>query len=395
MPKAVVFGAGNIGRGFLGQIFAESGYDLVFIEANRELVASLNRCRKYPISLVSEAGDKEFMVEGVRAVDCEDAAAVRELAEADLAATAVGVNALAGVAPLIARACLLRAELTPGRPLDVIICENLLGAERYLRIEVEKHLPASLSANLGLVEASIGRMVPLVTPERRALDPLRVWAEPYCELPVDADGFRGPIPRLAHLLPCRPFDYYIQRKLYLHNAGHAIAAYLGHAAGFRLIGEAMADPAIRRDVETGMHESARALSLEHGIPLRDVLDHAADLRRRFADRALGDTVARVGRDPWRKLQPDDRLVGAARLIVKHGGTPRIMAKAIAAGLRFMAPGDKGAERLQDAIRLGGLERALVEICGLAPAESLTAMVRRYYRAFESARRATSAAAATP
>lgn len=389
MPTAVIIGAGNIGRGFLGQIFAESGWDPVFVDVDRALVAALNERGRYCIELAADDGSVDFAVERVRALTPDDPAAAAALAGADLAATAVGVNFLAGTAPLLAAGLLQRARRSPGRPLDVLICENMPGAAGFLRGEVARHLPPEshgLLDGLGLVETSIGRMVPVVTPERRAADPLRVWVEPYCELPVDAAGFRGPVPDLAHLLPRSPFGYYIQRKLFIHNAGHALAAYLGYLAGHTFLWEAMADRLIATETAAAMAENARALGREHGIPVQEILDHAADLRRRFANRALGDTVARVGRDPLRKLSPGDRLVGAARLVMRHGGDPSGMAKGIAAALLFREPGDEGAARLQEMLRAEGLGRTLARVCGLQPGEVLAEMAEIYYRAYAGERR---------
>ena len=382
MPKAVIFGAGNIGRGFIGQIAAESGYEPVFIEANRGLVDALNARGEYPISLVSDASEAEFVVKGVRAVAADAPAAELELAGADLAATAVGVNALADVAGVIAGAMSLRIKIQPGRPLDIILCENLIHADSFLRARIARQLEPEVKAEalsrLGLVEASIGRMVPVVTPARRAADPLRVWVEPYCELPVDAAGFKGPIPKLAHLLPYQPFDYYIQRKLFLHNAGHSLAAYLGRLAGYTFIWEAMADPGISRCVTEGMTQSAYALAAEHGVNAADPLANAEDLRERFANQALGDTVARVGKDPLRKLGPADRLVGTAKLVAKHGGDPAALAKGIAAGLLFDGPDGEAAVRLHEILVTEGLDRTLSQVCGLAPDDPLAGMVRRHY-----------------
>ena len=58
--SAVHFGAGNIGRGFIGQLFAQSGYAVTFIEVNASVVAQLNRDHAYPINVVSEAGNEEI-----------------------------------------------------------------------------------------------------------------------------------------------------------------------------------------------------------------------------------------------------------------------------------------------------------------------------------------------
>ncbi|HQN00094.1 MAG TPA: mannitol-1-phosphate 5-dehydrogenase, partial [Candidatus Hydrogenedentes bacterium] len=189
--QAVHFGAGSIGRGFLGQIYCESGYHTTFIDVVPSVVNALNERGNYPLHIVSDTGMETTHITDVSAISgtsLEDAAAA--LARADIASTAVGLHALPHIAPVIARAVALRFENKDAASLDILICENLKDGEAHVRGLVAGHLAPSLLETLetrvGFIEASIGRMVPVITPEQRAEDPLAVWVEPYCELPVDA-----------------------------------------------------------------------------------------------------------------------------------------------------------------------------------------------------------------
>src|SRR5690554_4359878 len=95
MKKSVIYGAGNIGRGFIGQLFSESGYEVVFIDINQELVDGLNKNGRYPIQILSRKQCREFFVENVRAVNGNnDIQAADEIASADIMATSVGANNL-------------------------------------------------------------------------------------------------------------------------------------------------------------------------------------------------------------------------------------------------------------------------------------------------------------
>jgi len=232
--KAVQFGAGNIGRGFLGQLFFESGYETTFVDVVEEILSALEQRREYPLRIVGETSET-LRIGNVNAVHAGDTEAVSEaLAEADFAATAVGVKILPHVAPNIARGLAKRFERFGARALNIIVCENMIDAGPYLREQVRSHLDArwhaDLDAHVGFVEASIGRMVPIMTPEMKAEDPLLVCVEEYCELPVDAQGFRGEVPPLKNMRPGRNFKGYVERKLFVHNAGHAATAYLGYLA---------------------------------------------------------------------------------------------------------------------------------------------------------------------
>lgn len=365
MKRAVIYGAGNIGRGFIGQLFAQSGYAVTFIEVNAAVVAQLNRDHAYPINVVSEAGNEEIIISGVNAVDGFNQEAVAEtIALADIMATAVGVPILPRIAPNIARGLSKRWQSGNMTPLNLIICENLIDADQYLKKLVLAELGETHRQTLddcaGFVEASVGRMVPVMTEAMQAGNILRVFVEPYCQLPVDKDGFRGDIPAVKNLLPASPFSFYIQRKLYIHNLGHALLAYLGQIKGYHFIWEAVRDEAIRRVVQAGMITSAQALAREHQQDLAPILEHVEDLLARFNNRQLGDTVERVGRDIPRKLSPEDRLVGAMNLCIRHGIDPTPIVLGIAAALacarrteKTLQPIDLDDQTWQDLQMLSG------------------------------------------
>jgi len=368
--KAVQFGAGNIGRGFLGQLFAESGYDIVFVDVDDHVVDAINERGSYPIRIVGEHAET-ITIDNVRAVHGLDMDGVAmELAACELAATAVGVNALPKVAPVLAAGIAKRLNDSNASPLNILICENLLDASTKLRGMIGEHLPSSLHdlfhAKIGLVEASIGRMVPVMTEDQRADEPLLVCVEAYCELPVDQAGFRGAIPPLAHMKPLEKFGGYVERKLFMHNMSHAVAAYLGHLRGHEYIWQAMDDSYVLEQVRGALGETAQGLHRKHGLDLEGLRLHGEDLMRRYRNRALGDRVDRVARDPVRKLGRDDRLIGALRMCLEQGVIARHIAFAAAAAMHYHAPDVPGAATLA-AVRDGqGISGILREICDIEP-----------------------------
>ena len=323
--KAVMYGGGNIGRGFIGMLFSMSGYEVTFIDVVQPVIDGLNRDGRYPVRIVSNEGHEDIEVEHVRAVNGNDREAAAEaIAEADVMATAVGVNVLKYIVPNLA-AGIRRRRARQGGPLNIIICENLVDAnrvlEKLLKAELTKEEAAWLDENIGLVEASIGRMVPVQTEEMKAGNPLRVCVERYGFLPVDKAAFRGEIPEIKNMVPYEPFDYYIRRKLYVHNMGHAVCAYLGLYTHREYIYEAIEDSCIQNIVQNAMLESALALSKAYQMPVELLVRHFQDLLSRFKNQALKDTCARVGGDPKRKLSHTDRLIGSSLLCLEHGVQP--------------------------------------------------------------------------
>ncbi len=327
----------------------------------------MNATRRYPVHVVAADGDKETYVENVRAVNGNDLDAVAyEITKAEVVGTAVGANILPRIAQTLAKGLSLRWECGNEAPLNIILCENLVGADKYFRELVAAKLEdvdrAKLSRLVGFVRASVGRMVPVMTDGMREGNILRICVEAYDHLPVDAEGFVGQPPYIYNMECVTPFDLYIQRKLYIHNMGHAAVAYLGALKGYHYIWEAVGDSAISELARAAMKESATAIATEHGVTVAPLFEHIEDLLRRFANLKLGDTIERVGRDLPRKLAPCDRLVGAVALCAKwelpHGN----ILEAIAAALLF---DDSASKIVKEKIRAEGPRSLLDGLCGLS------------------------------
>ena len=376
--KAVQFGAGNIGRGFLGQLYYESGYDTTFVDVVPDVIAGLNDRGAYPLRIVGETVET-LTIGNASAVHASDGEAVaRVLAEADLASTAVGVPVLPMIAPAIAAGVARRFADPDAPPLNIIVCENLIDAGPYMREQVRGHLETryheALDAKVGFVEASIGRMVPIMTEKEKAEDPLLVCVEPYCELPVDAKGFKGPIPALKNMQARDNFAAYVERKLFVHNMSHATAAYLGYLRGHEFIWQAVQDERIRKEVDAALTETCQGLVAKHGLDPAELKAHADDLLHRYQNRGLGDQIERIAKDPVRKLGPRDRLVGAGRMCLDQGIEPRHVAFAAAAAIRYDHPQDRAAQTVQELFRQEGFLGVFKEICHLDPKDRLAGLI---------------------
>ncbi len=365
MKLSLQFGAGNIGRGFLGQLFFESGYHTIFIDVVPELVEQINKFGKYPIRII---GDKEqtIWVENINALLLSDKEKIAEYVQkADIVATAVGAKGVPAVAEVLAMGISKRLSQSTITPLNIIICENLPEPGKTFHNEISSHLPQHLLRNfdtyIGLVEASIGRMVPIITEEDRKEHPLLVRVEEYCELPVDKETFKGEIPQIKGMKLCSPFSGYVHRKLYVHNLTHAVCAYLGKLKNYRFIWEAIGDKDIREITKNAGMESARAIHTLDGLPLNELEGHIEDLLKRYSNRHLGDQIERVARDPIRKLSPGERLIGSAMYCLKAGIIPENISIGIASAVLYNG-NDESSQKLQQIRKQKGAEGILMEIC---------------------------------
>ena len=388
MKSCVIFGAGNVGRGFIGHLFSEFGYQIVFVDVDEPLIAALNSRHGYTIQLVDNKHNQTIEISPVMALHStrqpDEVAAA--LAKSNLAATAVGARILPGIAALVAEGIRLRADAqTSGQgnqePLNIIICENLKDAAAVFRAMVYSHLNEATQVyaqqHVGFVDTVIGRMVPPPTPEMRLRDSSFILVEPYKELPVDRNSFIGQIPDVTGMQACENFPAFTARKLYLHNCAHAFLAYLGYLRGYNYGYEALVDETIRHLLEKALKEACQGIVSEYHVDPSWLEGHTRDLLHRFANRALGDTIIRLGLDPLRKLDPKDRLVGAARL-AEAGILPDALSYGIAAGYCFDPTDDPIAVSLQQQIKEDGMDVALASVSGILPDEPLAALVRNQY-----------------
>lgn len=380
----VQIGAGAIGRSFIAQLFSSAGYEVVFVDIDEELVAELNRRRNYEVVIRSgNRADCTIQVSPVRAISARDGeAAARALEECSVAATAVGEAGLESAALLLAEG--VRRRAAAGAALDIILAENVAAAAERVREVMERSLDAPTVARYcGLVETSIGKMVPLVPAAERQRDPLVLYAEPYNTLIADGTAFRNKIPAVPELMAVHNIKAYVDRKLFIHNLGHAATAYLSYVVqpSVTFVADALEHSDVGRQVEAAMAQSASALAAAYPevFTARELADHIEDLLQRFRNRALGDTVFRVGRDLPRKLSRDDRVLGAIFLAATHG-TPYVrLAEVAAAGFHFLARDEENRPDPRDLafhehLRAHGAEGVLRDICGLDPARGPDAEV---------------------
>jgi mannitol-1-phosphate 5-dehydrogenase len=260
-------------------------------------------------------------------------------------------------------------------PIDILICENLRDASKIFREGLSKLLPADFpfDSMVGLVETCTGKMVPIMTKEQTEKDPLLIFAEAHNTLIVDKKGFKGTIPKVMNLEAKGNITAYVDRKLFVHNMGHAVIAYLGYVTNpeMKYVWEAIGEKHIRRAVKEAMWESSRALIMEYPEEFNEenMKEYIDDLIRRLSNKALGDTIYRIGRDVPRKLSRNDRLIGPLLLSMKHSiSAPYITITAAAATL-FRAKDENGEMFEKDRVFAEqiyprGIDFVIKEICGL-------------------------------
>jgi mannitol-1-phosphate 5-dehydrogenase len=369
--KAVHFGAGNIGRGFVGLLLHEAGYEVVFADVNAELIDALAAADSYDVHLVGDESETKT-VTGFRAINSatDEEALVAEIASADVVTTAVGPRILRFVAPVIARGLAARPADAPR--LAVMACENAIGATDLLAAELMDGLPdddtrGELAARAVFANTAVDRIVPAQAPDAG----IDVTVETFYEWVVDRSPFNGHEPAIpgAHFVDS--LGPYIERKLFTVNTGHATVAYTGFVAGATTISQAIGIPAVAEAAEAALAETSAALSAKHGLDPEELAAYRAKILSRFRNPYLVDEVTRVGREPLRKLGRNDRFIGPAADYVQYvGGVPEALLAAVGAALRFDVPEDSQSFELQQLLQRADAADIVDEVMGIQRGDEL-------------------------
>lgn len=370
--KALHYGAGNIGRGFIGALLYEAGYKTTFVDVNSEIVDLINEEKEYRVVLADKT-QQELVVRNVSAINSmkDSGGLEKAIAEADIITTAVGPSIL----PIIAKSLVsgLRTRLeTNKEPLNIIACENLIGGSSLLKQHVYEGLAPEEIVVFDELFAFPDAAVDRIVPNQTNADKLMVTVEPYYEWVVDESALVGETPAIEGITFVRDLAPYIERKLFTVNTGHATVAYLGYQNGCKTIDEALTNEEVRKVAESALKETGMVLVGKYGFDKKEHEAYIGKILSRFENPYITDDVTRVGRAPLRKLGGNDRLVGPAKQYLElFGHPPANLIKAIAAAITYDVPEDEEAQTIQQLIRETGLQQAITEITGLEADNPIT------------------------
>lgn len=366
--KAVHFGAGNIGRGFVGLILHNSGYEVVFADVAAALIDELASTPSYVVHEVGK-GARTWTVDNYRALNSATHAeqVVAEIATADVVTTAVGPNVLRFVAPLIAQGLAQRAE--DAEPLTVMACENAIGATDALAEHVATNLDdPSLLKRAVFANTAVDRIVP----NQPAGGGIDVTVEAFFEWVIEKAPFTGDRPIIPEAEFVDDLTPFIERKLFTVNTGHATTAYFGFLAGVHTIAEAMAVPSIAAEVRAVLGETKALLVQKHHLPELEQQAYLEKNLERFSNTALDDTVVRVGRQPMRKLSRHERFVGPAAELAENGYSPVALVRAMVAATKFAVDDDPQSVELRALRASVSTTEFVAQVTGLEPGHPLFA-----------------------
>lgn len=374
----VHFGAGNIGRGFIGETLAKNGFSITFVDVNAEIIDAINERGTYQVELAAE-GHEQIKVDGVQGINnsTDPDKVVKAIAETDLVTTAIGPKILTFIAPLIADGIKARQQNGNTTKLDVIACENMIGGSQFLKEEVYKHLSADDKAfadeNIGFPNAAVDRIVPL----QKHDDPLFVSVEPFKEWVVDQSQMKNPAIKLEGVEYAESLDPFIERKLFSVNTGHATVAYTGKYLGYETIGDAIKDEKVLAQLKGALAETGDLLIHKWNFDPETHKAYQEKIIARFQNPYISDDIARVGRTPIRKLGYDERFIRPIRELKERNLDYKVLLDTVGMVLHFDEPKDEESQKLQEMLKNQSVEAVVKDVTKLDDAELVDAIVKSY------------------
>ncbi|WP_422667449.1 mannitol-1-phosphate 5-dehydrogenase [Buchnera aphidicola] len=364
--ESLHFGAGNIGRGVIGKLLSDSGFNVIFVDINQFLIDAINYHKKYNVRLVSEYQDKIECVKNVSAIHIDNPNIIKIIANVTIITTAVGFNILDKIAIIIAKGLIYKMDTGSNKPLNIISCENKFLASSYLKKVVLSYLPIQyhgyLKKYIGFVDCSIDSIIPSIYSKEK--DMLLLIIENFQEWIVNSKQFKGDIPNIKDMKLKNNIISYIERKLFTLNTGHAIAAYLGLIQGYETIQSAIQDHHIYKLVKNAMRESGEVLIKKYNFNKNDHFSYINHVLSRFKNPFLLDPLKRIARNPVQKLDKEERLFKPALGAIKYNFSYSYLIKGIAAALYYRNENDLESIQIGIMIKKYGIKKSILTISRL-------------------------------
>lgn len=382
--QALHFGAGNIGRGFIGKLLSDAGVHVTFADVNEQVINEIAKRHQYPVNVVGEQSTTEI-VHNVDAINSSSNEVSDYIAKVDLVTTAVGPQILARIAENMAKGLIARHQQANTAPLNIIACENMVRGTSQFKQEIFKYIPHELhqwmNSHIGFVDSAVDRIVPPAT--SKTGDILEVTVETFSEWIVDKNQFIGNIPQIKGMEPVDNLMAFVERKLFTLNTGHAITAYLGFYNNIATIRDAILVDSICAVVQGAMQESGQVLIKRYNF---DPAKHQAYIEKiltRFENPYLHDDTARVGRQPIRKLGSGDRLVKPLLGTFEYELKNSNLLIGIAAALNYRNDDDDQASDLTQQISNKGVVQTFCDISGIESNNPIVSQIEQLYTAMQN------------
>ncbi len=372
MKQLLQIGAGNIGRGLIGRLFYEAGFDVVFADVDYDMIDALNQTKSYRVIRMGQTQTTQVIqikdaINSTNQDDFNDA-----FKQATVITTAVGPSILKYVANNIVSA--IKAGNLSG-PKTILACENYIRASSHLKTQVyallDEHEKKQANELLTFNDVAVDCIVP---PSGKIKKP-DVCVEDFYELVVETNDQQSTISNMTNIMVTTQVSPYVERKLYTLNGSHALTAYLGYFYGHETIEQAIYDQRIEPIVRAYLAQVQGVLIKKHGFDPNQMQMYANTIINRFKNPYLHDQVTRVGRELLRKLGRNERFMGPLQDAINSGLPHDWLIKGIAIALCYQDLDDLDVQVLHRLYRLKSEQETLQLLTGLTDQSLLDKLIQ--------------------
>ena len=363
MKKAVIIGAGQTGRGYIGRLSTEKDYEIVFIDHKQDLINLLNEDQHFSVHFY----DKDrtpVIVSNYSALHSSDGKVTKAIQEADFIFTAVGEQNLLAVAKMLKDGLLNKRKST-----KIVTCENGINPARVLKNHL-KQLEFQVNENVFISQTAVFCSTVNVVETR-----LDILSQNENYFPYDADGLPGSL-EINGATPIHDFENFLKRKIYTYNCLAGIISYFGYLKGYSVYGEAANDVEISDLMNELLEELNAALAKYFGISLEEQIGFSKKALKKFKDKKILDYVIKNGRAANRKLGLTERIIAPLKIIEENHGNADILYFNAAAALCYW---EELAGNGSEAVVSGDIMEELCTILQLSKQDPLIKKVQFYLK----------------
>lgn len=384
--EILIVGAGNIGRGVIGGLFAKADYKLYIYDIMQERMEQLAKQGQYLVERVGADEKERILVKKIQVLDCSDTMdLVQHMEQIDLVACCVYEGAFKNICESLSEAIRKRVK-SEKENLNVLLCVNALGAPDYFNKHIKELLKDDVDATkyfekkVGVCQVMVGMAAMPSTPELLEEDPFAVTTRLGGHIGVDEEAFKGEFPVVESVNMVKKANAQIYRKVYTGNMKHCMTAFLGHAKGYRYISDCFDDEFIEECINGAFYEAEAAIQNEYHFDEEERKSWIDSIIRAKKNKNLKDSLTRVAAKPAAKLERTNRFVGPALMCLKYNILPYYLAKGIAYGFMYRDDEDQESIQITDYVQANGISKAIVKYCSLTEKEwVLKQLIKNQYK----------------
>lgn len=367
----VLIGAGKLGRGYLADLFKDAGYNLIFMEYSREMVAALREQGYYTLFRSREDGTGTDVIkfddfEIYNTQDDYDKC-VEILSTVNSASMHTYDDGFRPIGHMLGDAVIKRVAEGNEEFLNVLVVANYLNPDKIVKGYMFERLTTEEQKNyveekVGLVQTLAYRGGYPASEEQLAQDPLAVAATDYPELPADEEAFKF-IPEGVNFLLLDRMSERLNIKLWTANIRGGIVAAVGKSLGYVTVEEANGDPYVVKCAMLGWREAYYA-AMKHFNFTEEEFKKGARKDSKVYNKTTTDMLDRQVFGLKRKLGRQERFVGPALASLGQNRVPYFIAKAISLVFKYDNPEDPDSVEVLQFVGDQGIEKAVEKYCQL-------------------------------